>query len=100
MAHAIRESSTVVALASCVLLTLGSTATAQERLAIKPEQVGVSSEKLHELSEFMQSLVDEGKIAGGVTMMARHGNVVHLKAVGMADREAKKPPMRSSALLR
>jgi CubicO group peptidase (beta-lactamase class C family) len=47
----------------------------------------------------MQSLVDNGKIAGGVTMMARHGKVVHLKAVGMADREEKKP-METDAIFR
>lgn len=48
----------------------------------KPEDVGVSSAKVEELSKFMQSLVDSGKIAGGVTMMARHGKVIHLHAWG------------------
>jgi CubicO group peptidase (beta-lactamase class C family) len=47
----------------------------------------------------MQSLVDQGKIAGGVTMMARHGKVIHLKAVGMADREAGKA-MQTDAIFR
>jgi CubicO group peptidase (beta-lactamase class C family) len=65
----------------------------------KPEEVGVSSVKVEELSKFMQSLVDQGKIAGGVTMMARHGKVIHLKAVGMADREAEKP-MQIDAIFR
>jgi CubicO group peptidase (beta-lactamase class C family) len=78
---------------------LVSPAICQERLITKPEDVGVSSEKVGELSEFMQSLVDDGKIAGGVTMMARHGKVVHLEAVGMADREAKKP-MTTDAIFR
>jgi len=32
-------------------------------------------------------------------MMARHGKVVHLKAVGMADREEKKP-MQPDAIFR
>ena len=38
-------------------------------------------------------------VAGGVTMMARHGKVVHLKAVGTADREAEKP-MQTDAIFR
>jgi CubicO group peptidase (beta-lactamase class C family) len=76
-----------------------SVASAQDLPAAKPEDVGVSSEKVEGLSKFMQSLVDDGKIAGGVTMMARHGKVVHLKAVGMADREDKKP-MRTDAIFR
>lgn len=65
----------------------------------KPEEVGVSSEKVEKLSTFMQSLVDDGKIAGGVTMMARHGKVIHLKAVGMADREEKKA-MQTNSIFR
>lgn len=65
----------------------------------KPEDVGVSSEKVEELSKFMQSLVDDGKIAGGVTMMARHSKVIHLKAVGMADREAG-TPMQTDSIFR
>jgi CubicO group peptidase (beta-lactamase class C family) len=78
---------------------LVSPAICQERLITKPEDVGVSSEKVGEISEFMQSLVDDGKIAGGVTMMARRGKVVHLEAVGMADREAEKP-MTTDAIFR
>lgn len=71
----------------------------QDLPTAKPEDVGVSSIKVEELSTFMQSLADQGKIAGGVTMMARHGKVVHLKAVGMADREEKKP-MQPDAIFR
>jgi CubicO group peptidase (beta-lactamase class C family) len=48
---------------------------------------------------YMQSLVDDGEIAGGVTMMARHGKVIHLKAVGRADREAG-TPMKTNAIFR
>ena len=74
-------------------------AAAQDLPTGKPEDVGVSSTKVGQLSTFMQSLVDDGKIAGGVTMMARHGKVIHLKAVGMADRDEKKP-MTTDALFR
>ena len=84
----------------CLLaLLLALPTLAQELPTAKPEDVGVSSAKVEELSKFMQSLVDDGKIAGGVTMMARHGKVVHLKAVGMADREEKKP-MQTDAIFR
>jgi CubicO group peptidase (beta-lactamase class C family) len=71
----------------------------QDLPTAKPEDVGVSSTKVEELSKFMQSLVDQGKIAGGVTMMARHGKVVHLKAVGKADRDENNP-MRTDAIFR
>lgn len=74
-------------------------ASAQELPTVKPEDVGVSAEKVAELSRFMQSLVDDGKIAGGVTMMARRGKVVHLEAVGMTDRDSGKP-MTTDAIFR
>lgn len=65
----------------------------------EPEDAGVGSGEVAELLNFMQDLVDDGKIAGGVTMMARHGKVIHLHAVGMADREAGKP-MRTDSIYR
>ncbi len=80
-----------------VLLT--GTSAAEEVPTAKPEDVGVSSVRVAELSKFMRSLIDKGKIAGGVTMMGRHGKVIHLNAVGMADREAKKP-MQTDAIFR
>ncbi len=83
----------------CTLLLMASHTWGQDLPTAKPEDVGVSSEKVEKLSAFMQSLVDQGKIPGGVTMMARHGKVIHLKAVGLADRETKKP-MTTDAIFR
>jgi len=82
-----------------ISLLLTRPATGQGLPTAKPEDVGISSEKVEKLSTFMQSLVDDGKIAGGVTMTARRGKVVHLEAVGKADREAKKP-MKTDAIFR
>ena len=82
-----------------VVLLLPVCTVGQELPTASPEEVGVSSEKVGELSRFMQSLVDDGKIAGGVTMMARHGKVIHLAAVGMADRETG-TPMKTDAIFR
>ncbi|PYR46926.1 MAG: hypothetical protein DMF89_20165, partial [Acidobacteria bacterium] len=45
-----------------------------------PESVGVSSERLRRLDAGMKGLVDEGKLAGIVTLLARHGKVVHFSA--------------------
>jgi CubicO group peptidase (beta-lactamase class C family) len=86
--------------ASCLLvLVLASPSAGQQLPAAKPEEVGVSSQKVEELATFMKSLVDDGKIPGGVTIMARHGKVVHLKAVGMSDKKAKSP-MQTDAIFR
>ena len=46
---------------------------------------GMSKERLQHLDNHFHRLVDEGKIAGVVTWIARHGEVVHEDAYGMAD---------------
>src|SRR5205814_4027467 len=38
-----------------------------------------------------QKAVDDGRIAGGVILVARHGKIAYLEPVGMADRETKTP---------
>ena len=64
-----------------------------------PEAVGLSSERLERISDAIQKSVNDGRIAGGVSLVARNGQVAYFKAVGMADREAKKP-MRTDSIFR
>jgi CubicO group peptidase (beta-lactamase class C family) len=59
--------------------------------AAAPEEVGLSAERLERITTAIQKTVDDKRIAGGVALVARRGQVVYLKAVGMADRDAKKP---------
>jgi len=51
------------------------------------ESVGMSSERLGRLHAAMQDLVDEGRLAGITTMIARHGRLVDAQAYGFRDRE-------------
>jgi CubicO group peptidase (beta-lactamase class C family) len=48
----------------------------------KPETAGFSPSGSRSWTSTMQALVDQGQIAGGVTVLARHGRVVSLKAFG------------------
>ena len=64
-----------------------------------PETVGFSSERLGRIEEAMQSYVDQGKIAGTVTFVARQGKIAHLEATGLMDREASKP-MKTDTIFR
>ncbi len=57
----------------------------------KPEDVGFSSHRLARIRPAMQRYVDEKKLAGIITLIARRGQVVHLEKVGMADIAAGKP---------
>ena len=47
-----------------------------------PESVGFSSDGLKALQQAMHALVDEEKLAGVTTLVARHGKVVHFDAYG------------------
>ena len=59
--------------------------------AVTPEEAGFSSTRLSRINAAMQRHVDQGKLAGIVSMLARRGNIVHFEKVGMMDIEANKP---------
>ena len=56
-----------------------------------PEAVGFSSARLLRIDQAMQRYVDEGKLAGMVTAVARRGRLVHMEKYGLMDVEAGKP---------
>ena len=64
-----------------------------------PEEVGMSSERLSRLSGAMQQLVDEGRLAGITTMVARHGRIAHFETFGYRDIAAD-APMTPDAIFR
>jgi CubicO group peptidase (beta-lactamase class C family) len=57
---------------------------------------GMSADRLGRLDKHFHQLVDDGKIAGVVTWIARHGQVVHEDAYGMADIAAQRPMSKDS----
>ena len=67
--------------------------------ADKPEDVGMSSERLHRIHEAIQRHIDAGEISGAVTLVARRGRVVHFEAHGLMDIESKRP-MQTGAIFR
>ena len=56
-----------------------------------PKAVGVSAERLERIRPVMQGYVDDGRIAGILTVVARRGKIIHFETVGMRDVENKKP---------
>ncbi|MDP6777777.1 MAG: serine hydrolase domain-containing protein, partial [Candidatus Latescibacteria bacterium] len=65
----------------------------------RPEEVGMSSERLARIRPAMEKHVSDDKLAGAVTLLARRGEVIHLECVGERDREAK-APMEPDTLFR
>lgn len=64
-----------------------------------PEKVSLSSERLSRIDKVMEDYVAGNRVAGIVTLVARHGKVAYLKSFGMADIEADKP-MTTDAIFR
>jgi CubicO group peptidase (beta-lactamase class C family) len=79
------------------LATLALHAAAADTIA--PESVGLSSERLHRISELIQRSIDAGDISGAVTLVARNGQVAHLEAQGVTDIASKKP-MQTDTIFR
>jgi CubicO group peptidase (beta-lactamase class C family) len=76
---------------ACVALLASGAALASDLSSASPESVGMSSERLTRLDAATHGWVDDGRIAGVVTLVARRGRVVHLDAYGMADVENREP---------
>ena len=73
------------------VVVFGATAMRADDPLASPESVGFSSPGLKAFQQTMRGLVDEGKLAGVTTLVARHGKVVHFDAYGVQDLESKKP---------
>lgn len=72
---------------------------AEELPTANPESVGVSAERLARLHELASRYVDEGKLAGIVTVVNRGGKVIFEDTVGSRS-IADKTPLKSSDLFR
>src|SRR5687768_17459026 len=79
-------------LLTAVLAALASTALLSKDLpSAKPEDVGLSSERLARMTKAIHAYVDAGRTPGVVTLIARHGKVAHLDAYGKADLASGRP---------
>ncbi len=65
----------------------------------KPEDVGMSSERIHRVDDVIGRYIEAKKISGAVTLIARGGRVVHCEAKGVMDVESK-APMRTDSIFR
>jgi len=88
-----RQLQLVTVAVSLLSLTAGSIPTA------KPEDVGLSSQRLERIGESIQRHMDAADISGAVTLVARNGRIAHFEAHGLMDIENKKP-MAKDAIFR
>jgi CubicO group peptidase (beta-lactamase class C family) len=65
----------------------------------KPEDVGLSTERLRRINDMIQQYIDSNQISGGVTMVSRRGQIAHFEAQGLMDIESN-TPMSKDAIFR
>jgi len=82
--------------AAALLVSALALRPAAETAMAKPEDVGLSSERLARITEMMKRHIAAGEISGGVTLVARHGKIVHLEAAGVTDVDSKTPMAKDS----
>src|SRR5438445_3034193 len=70
---------------------------AQPLPVAKPEQVGMSSQKLAKISQVLKKEVADGSFRGAVVMVARKGKLVYQEAVGM---QTADKPMTTDSIFR
>ena len=91
-----------------LLVAVGVFAAADERRALvaaeksrdlaiaPPESVGVSADRVRRIDAVMKKMVDDGQLAGVVTLLNRHGKVVNFDAYGKKDIRNPAPLERDS----
>ena len=79
-----------------LLIALGLSVVSAASTGVKPEDVGLSSERLQRISQMIQRRIAAGDIAGAVTIVARKGKVAHLSAQGVMDLSTKQPMTAAS----
>ena len=88
--------STAVLLASAIAVLAASSFVTDKS---DPEAAGMNQARLARIPVRMKEFVDAGMTAGVVTLVARHGHVASLDAVGFQDLESK-TPMRTDSIVR
>jgi CubicO group peptidase (beta-lactamase class C family) len=81
-----------------ILLTLVAavTLTAASLPSSRPEEVGLSSERLQRIHSMVVRHVELGDITGAVILVARKGEVAYVDVQGTMDADTKKPMTRDS----
>ena len=89
----------VALLTLLVLISLAAHGWAQGLPTAKPEEVGLSSQKLARVTEVINGEIAKGRYPGAVALVARRGKVAYFEAFGQRDAQAK-APMTKDAIFR
>src|SRR5258707_7486551 len=65
-------------------------------LVKRPEDVGISSERVERIHKQLKADVDNSRVPGTVLLVVRNGKIAFYEAVGFQDRKAQKPMQKDS----
>ena len=83
-----------------LILFLLTTAVSAETIPVtSPEAVGLSSKKLAKIDKVMKRAVNDNKVGGVVTLVAKDGKIVYHKSFGKMDVSPDRP-MREDTIFR
>ena len=82
-----------------VWVAVVSVAAAEGLPNAKPEEVGLSSERLGRVTEMLRANIAANEIPGAVLLIARQGKIAYFESFGLLDPQAK-TPMRKDAIFR
>ncbi len=82
--------------AGLVVLAFASTQTFAAPELVAPEDVGLASDMAEKIDQLNANYVAEKKLSGVVTLVARRGQIVYFKALGLRDIERSLPMERDS----
>jgi CubicO group peptidase (beta-lactamase class C family) len=91
MRRTVRAAFAALIVATALVLARPLTAAAP---TARPEDVGLSADRLKRVAELTQRHITAGSFSGAVTLVARNGRIAYHEAFGEMDREAKKPMVK------
>jgi CubicO group peptidase (beta-lactamase class C family) len=93
----VKMRATILAVLLCWFVA--AAAEAQNLPVAKPEQVGLSTERLNRITATLRGDVEKGVIPGAVLLVVRHGKVALFDTAGVRD-PSTKAPMTKDAIFR
>jgi CubicO group peptidase (beta-lactamase class C family) len=83
-------------LCAVAFLSVPVAVSAQSLQPVKPEEVGLSSQRLAKIAEVFNQEIKDQKIPGAVVMIARKGKVAYHEAFGAQDKSAERTMAKDS----
>ena len=87
----------LVSLVVSAAVALSAAITWAETLpSARPEQVGLSSERLDRVGQILRSEIEKGKLPGAVALVARKGRIAYFESFGLLDPATGTPMTREA----